>query len=295
MAHTLVGERREGETRVRSSDGIPVFESTYHFLVKADSLSASRLSILRDTVGLPIPGQTYLLDGFAMCRASNAVRRADQPLYWDVTCEFSTEVKETQSSQNPGSDPTAWIPLYITKFERITEVVTKDASGVAIANSAGQPFENGMTRTRSIVIWDLVQFEPATVTDEQIADRNETVNDDTFKGRAAHTLLLCVQSSEIGFYYGLRCRLTHYMLKYNKDNWKHKRLDVGTVYLGTVGEEEIDQLPYLDAGDPDNDIPPGVILGGLDGSGGKVAAGDPPAVLEFDMYTPIDFSAFLRT
>ena len=294
MAHTLLGAKRAGEARLRSSDGAPVFESVYHFLVKADSKTASRASILA-TTGLPQLGDIDAGSSLGVCRSSVAVQREGQPLYWDVTCEFSTEVKESQDSQNPGSDPTTWKPVYETKFERIQEVVTEDASGVAIANSAGQPFENGMTRTRSIPVWEFFQFEPATVTDEQIIERNETVNDDTFKGRAAHTLLLCVQSSVIGFYYGARLRLTHYALKYNKATWKHKRLDVGTVFLGTVGEEEIDQLPYLDAGDPDNDIPPGVILGGLDGSGGKVDAGDPPAVLEFDMYTPIDFSAFLRT
>lgn len=288
MAHTLLGPKRTGEARLRSSDGAPVFESVYHFIVKADSKTASRASILA-TAGLPQLGDIDAGSSLGVCRSSVAVQREDHPLYWDVTCEFSTEVKESQDSQNPGSDPTTWKPVYETKFERIQEVVTEDASGVAIANSAGQPFENGMTRTRSIPVWEFFQFEPSTVTDEQVIDRNETVNNATFKGRAAHTLLLCVQSSVIGFYYGARLRFTHYALKYNKATWKHKRLDVGTVYLDTG-----DQVPYLDAGDPGNDIPPGVILGGLDGSGGKVAAGDPPAILEFDMYTPIDFSAFLR-
>src|SRR5690554_3463730 len=131
MAHELIGPRREGSTRVRSSDGIPVFEATYHYLVKADSLSASRLSILEDTPGLPQVSRDYLLDGFAMCRSASATQRTEQALYWEVACEFSTEVKESQDSQNPGSDPTTWKPVYETKFERIQEVVTEDASGVA--------------------------------------------------------------------------------------------------------------------------------------------------------------------
>jgi hypothetical protein len=37
-----------------------------------------------------------------------------------------------------------------------------------------------------------------------------------------------------------------------------------------------------------------VILGGLNGGGAKVAAGQPPAVLEFDMYDAINFNTFLR-
>jgi hypothetical protein len=62
----------------------------------------------------------------------------------------------------------------------------------------------------------------------------------------------------------------------------HKRLDVGTVYL-SGGEHQ----PYLDEGG-------NVMLGGLDGSGGKVGAGTEPSVLEFEMYSPVEFADFLR-
>jgi hypothetical protein len=70
-------------------------------------------------------------------------------------------------------------------------------------------------------------------------------------------------------------------LRYNAENWKQKRLDVGTVYLNTDVHK-----PYLDAEG-------NVILGGLNGSGAKVAPGSEPAVLEFEMYPEISFS-FLR-
>jgi hypothetical protein len=270
-------------------DGMPVFEAVYHYLVEAESKTTSRLSILRDTTGLPKPGVNYLTDGFAMCKSTVAVQRPEQVLLWDVTAQFSTEVKQGQDSQNPGSDPVEWKPIYETKFERIQEIVTSDFAGVSVGPSSGGLFENGMTRTRSIPIWEFYQFESASVTDEDIVDRNETVNSVSFKGRAAHTLLLTVQSSVIGFYYGQSLRLTQYALKYNYKNWKHKRLDCNVVYLdGGVLK------PYLDAGDPANDVPPQVILGPLNGSGGKAATGDPAAELEFEMYEPISFSAFLR-
>jgi hypothetical protein len=89
-------------------------------------------------------------------------------------------------------------------------------------------------------------------------------------------------SSVIGFYYGNRRRLTRYALRYNIKTWKHKRLDVGTVYL-----ESGKLKPYLD--DDKN-----VILGGLDGFGAKVAAGTKPAVREFDQYDELAFATFLR-
>jgi len=281
MAHTFLGEQRPGEMSIRSSGGVPVLDETYHHAVYADSTTADRLSILA-TTGVPIPGQTVSSWGYALCKSVKAVRRAEQVRYWDITSEFSSDVDDRQSSQDPRTDPVAWIPVYETKFERLQEIVTKDESDVSVANSAGQPFENGIIRARFIPIWEFYQFESASVTDETVIARNETVNNATFKGRAAKTLLCTVMSSVIGYYYGARRRLTRYSLRYNVKTWQHKRNDVGTVYL-----ESGVHKPYLD--DEGN-----VILGGLNGSGAKVTPGDPPATLEFDLHPTVDFATFLR-
>jgi hypothetical protein len=88
-------------------------------------------------------------------------------------------------------------------------------------------------------------------------------------------------SSVVGFYYGRKLRLTRYALRYNKKNWRDKRIDLGTLYLDGV------QLkPYLVKGV--------VVLGGLNGSGGKVATGTKPSVLEFALYEEVAFADFLR-
>jgi hypothetical protein len=282
MTHTFRGEQRPGQSSIRSSGGLPVLDETYHHLVIADSTTADRLSILA-TTGVPVPGVTVSSWGAAICKHVDAVRRPEQILYWDITSEFSSDVDERQSSFNPRTDPQAWIPVYETKFERLQENVTKDAAGTAVANSAGQPFENGIIRARFIPIWEFFQFEADTVTDQDVIDRNEVVNSVTFQGRAAKTLLCNVMSSVIGYYYGERRRLTKYSLRYNVATWQHKRLDVGTVYL-SAGEH----LPYLDKSGT-------VMLGGLNGSGEKVTPGTAPSVLTFDMYTSVAFAAFLRT
>lgn len=278
MANSVIGEARQGRISIRSNGGIPSIEENYHFLVKSDDKNNSRLNIIT-TPGLPVVNQTVSSYGYSVCKSTDAVRRPDQPLYWDVTCVFSSEVEEGQNSQDPQSDPTAWVPIYETKFERLQEVVTEDQSGNPIDNSAGQPFENGITRARFIPVWEFYQFEPATVSDETIIDRNETVNSAKFKGRSVHTLLLTVASSVIGYYYGSRVRFTRYELRYNKDNWKHKRLDVGTVYLSS-GEF----TPYTDSEG-------NVMLGPLNGSGAKATT---PSTLEFEMFPELNFSSFLR-
>lgn len=282
MTHVFLGEQRDAKSSLRSSGGVPVLDETYYHLVRADSVTADRMSVLA-TIGVPVPGVTVSSGGFAICKSVDAVRRKDQVLYWDIISEFSSEVDERQSSFNPRTDPETWVPVYETKFERTQENVTKDASGVAVANSAGQPFENGIIRGRYLPIWEVFQFEEQSVTDETVIGRNEVVNDATFRGRAAKTLLCSVMSSVIGYYYGARRRLTRYSLRYNSQTWIHKRLDVGTVYLDAGSHE-----PYLDASG-------NVMLGGLDGDGAKVTPGQPPAILEFDLYPAVAFDTFLRS
>jgi hypothetical protein len=262
---------------------MPVYEETYTFKVLADNKSQTRDQIIL-TTGLPLLNLTTSAGGFAVCRGINAVRSDENALLWIVTVEFSSEVEES-SGGGGGVDktnpPDAWVPVYETKFERYQEVVTKDFSGASIANSAGQAYETGLRITRHVPIWEFYQFEPATVTDQTIIARSETVNSATFKGCAAKTLLCVVLSSVLGFYYGQRRRLTLYQLKYNSRDWKHKRLDVGTQYKsGTT---------LLDFTSSDGSI----MLGSLNGSGGKQAAGTAPAVMTFDQYATNTFT-FLR-
>lgn len=281
MSATVLGEQSEGRSSVRSSGGVPVLDESYHYLVRTTSAAEDRTTVLSAS-GLPQVGITLSAGGIAVCKNVDAVRRSDQRTLWDVTATFSSEVDERQATQSVSGDPTEWVPIYETKFERLQEIMTEDADGDAIANSAGQPFETGIVRSRFIPIWEFYQFEAASVTDEQVLKRNETVNSAIFKGKEIHTLLCTVMSSVIGFYYGNRRRLTRYALRYNVKTWKHKRLDVGTAYL-----ESGKLKPYLD--DDKN-----VILGGLNGSGAKVTAGTKPSILEFDQYDEIAFATFLR-
>jgi hypothetical protein len=284
MPNTIIGEKREGSTKIRSSRGLATLEETYEFLVRSDNKNNSRINIL-GTPGLPRVNRTASAFGFTICKSLDAKRDTKNPLIWHVTASFSSEVEENQSGPNssdPQADPVEWVPVYETKFERLQEVVTKDRDGDSVANSAGQPFETGLTISRFIPVWEFYQFEPASVDDETIIDRNETINSASFKGKPAKTLLLSIVSSVVGLYYGAPRRLTQYAIRYNSREWTHKRLDVGTVYLdGSVHK------PYTD--NEGN-----VILGALDGSGAKQTPGTAPATLEFDIYPEISFS-FLRS
>lgn len=259
---------RSGGVRIRSTNGIPVLEETYTYIVEAEYVEEPYLDIINAT-GLPVVNSSTASGGITVCTSKYAKRRPQQSLIYDVTAEFSSEIVEGSDGNqgdpyDPQVDPVTWVPLYETKFERLQEVVTKDQSGNSIANSKGEPFATGLTISRFIPIWEFYQFEAATLTDEDIIERNEVVNSGTFKGRGAKTLLCTVLSSVIGIYYGRRMRLTHYALRYNDRKWTHKRLDVGL-----NGES-------------------------LDGAGAEQAAGTAPAVEEFDIFAT-DSLSFLRT
>lgn len=276
--------KRVGSASIRSNKGTPTYECQYSYTVVCTAKDEPYSSVLSAT-GLPSVGITPDPTGYAVCTGKSGTRWEQNPLYWDVVCDFSSEIDDSSGSGgDPSSDPTTWVPLYETKFERYQEVVTRDYSGTAVANSAGQPFPNGMTITRHIPVWEFFQIEASTVTDNQILNRIDVVNTSSFtRGGttyAAKTLLCNVLSSVIGRYYGTLRRLTQYQIKYKADKWTHKRIDCGTGYLsGGVLK------PYL--------IDGVVVNGALDGSGNKQSPTIPPVLREFDMYQAVSFS-FLR-
>jgi hypothetical protein len=268
---------------VRSQKGVPILEETYSYLVVATSKEEPYVQVL-DTPGLPLVGLTVSPSGFGVCQTKNATRSTDNPLYWNVTCEFSSDVEERTggNQSNPYTSPTDWIPVYETKFERIQELVNIDLDNKPLVNSANLSFPDTLTITRKIPMWEFFQFEPPSVTDETVINRSETTNSVPFRNRPEETLLLTVLSSTVGFYYGRRLRLTQYSIRYNKKTWKHKRQDVGTQYLD-AGKWK----PFLD--DAENPM-----LGNLNGAGGKLAPNLKPVMLDFRIYDKLDFNSFLR-
>lgn len=281
MATSIRGNtvKREGNARIRSRNGAPVYECQYSYIVEATTVDEDYMDVI-STPGLPVVGVTAEPSGFAVCTGVVATRRIENPKIWDVVADFSSDIDDSSGSGgDPSSDPETWIPLYETKFERYQEPLIVDFSGNPVVNTAGQKFQNQLIRTRFIPMWDLFQLESATVTDTTVLGRTEVVNSGTFKGRAAKTLLCTVVSSVIGRYYGQLRRLTRYQLRYKQETWKVKRLSTGTAYMPTTGTKLV---PFE-----------GGIEGGLDEFGFAVDAGQPPHVLEFDVFQSVSFS-FLR-
>lgn len=280
----IIGEHRQGDVNLASKGtGEVTIEETYTYIVEADSKTDNRLYVSQ-CPGLPIVGVSRSAGGLAVCKSISGQRRQENPIIWDFTCSFSSEVEEN-NDQQPGTDPEAWVPVRKTIFEKLEYKAVEDASGKPYLTSAGEEFKGRFPHTLWLLSWEFSQFENISVTDEDLMDRNEIVNGSTYKGKAAKTLLCRIMESSVGFFYGQRRRLTKYRLTWKKDSWVEKVIDAGTYYLNSNGKK----IPFVT-------LPGNPVEGLLDGSGGAVALAKPPGdpvYLEFDRYETSSFS-FLR-
>ena len=295
MASQIVGEQRGGKASLKDGgeSGLS-FSSSVDFLVVTDDKYTTREEVLLNTPGLPVVGLSYGPLN-ARCTSKDATRRKENPLYWDVSCSFETgKEKNRQDPENPSDDPTTWIPVFVidsfTTRERPLTVDKTPASAGNVnfgttgpykpQNSARQPFEDPLTEQITLCQFSFTQFENPSQDINDIMDRNDTVNETTFAGRAARTLLLNVARAELGFYGGYAAWRVEYRVTYDPDTWDEKRLDVGSCYLASGV-----QKPYED------EISSYRIVGFLNGSGAKASA---PAVLTFRSKTEIEFADFIR-
>ena len=282
MSITILGEKREGSGSIRKQGKRLVFEEQYSYIVQASDKNATRLAVL-STPGIPRVGLTLSAGGFAICQSVDCNRDPVNPVIWHVTANFASDVQEDTSGANESQsgDPTVWQPIAELSFETYTEPRKVDANGNQIVNSAGQVLQGTLNITRTLVRYDFEQFEPSSTDIDDIADRNEKVNSGTFQGKSAKTLKLTVRSASLGYYYGYKVWRIAYSMVYKPDTWQVKLADIGNSYLsGGV------LVPFEDS-------EKNRIVGNLNGSGGKVTDGDPPATLTKDIFEAISFS-FLR-
>jgi hypothetical protein len=285
---TLIGIKREGGISVRiGKNGILIREQPYHATIIADSKFQDRTEIIYDTPGMPSFGQVYQT-GLTV-KSINADPDPEDPLRWHVVITTSTEVEEDQESRNQSTgntsdNPIDWIPIASCKFEPYEEVMREDLDGKKWVNSAKKPFETGLVITRRIAVVPFSQFEPISTSLDTIMDRCDTVNSDPYRTKAAHKLLLTVEDATIGTYSGVRCWRVDYTLRYKKDDWRVKQLDVGWGYYDTG-----DYKPFLDS---ENNP----FMGNLDGTGAAVPdqENDDPETLYFKGFETLDFNSFLK-
>ena len=279
MAVVIKGEYLSGSGEIRQDGKNIIISEVYEYHVLAEKTD-TRMDVLT-AAGLPVVNYTMLASG-AKCTSKKAERNSKQPRLWKVTCTYETTPPDQDQNEGSTPDPTTWIPRWRGEMSSYKEISLADVNEHAITNSAGDPFDTGIERSRSLITYNFSQYEANTVTDFDLAERNETTNSTTFLSHyPAHTLMLIVKSFEYGWYYGYDCLRVDYQMVYNKRTWKEKRIDQGYRYL-----ESGDYKDFM-AGN-------GAYrrLGFLNGSdGGKSETAE---FLEFDKLEESNF-AFIRT
>jgi hypothetical protein len=233
------------------------------------------------TAGLPKVGIDFLTPTGAVCTDLDPKQDSNSPYVWFVGIEYSTDVNQQDTSS--GDDPTAWVPRYKGKIQTIPEVLYQDFSTPPkpYLNSAFSKFPEPLIVNRPIIVYDFVQYEPDTLTDVQIGDRNDTVNSAALTGRgfAAQTLKMSITEFERGYYYGYPCVRINYSVAYKKNKWLNIPIDAGYDFYttdGTTFEKQRSDTFVL-----------------LNSNGTKRPDSSGPLYLEFKQYREISFS-FLR-
>jgi hypothetical protein len=293
MPSEIVGqsELRDGSGSVKAGKlQTLIFTSRYRYIVLASSKDVTREEILLLTPGLPIINLVYGPTN-QKCMSKTANRMAVNPLYWEVIAEFeSGQEDQKQSPDNPDSpDPVTWIPLFkIDSFETKQRVLHEDFSNPPkkIVNFAKQPFAEPLTRTVTICSFSLVQFEDASQDINEIMDRNDTINQSSFRGRAAKTCKLNVTGAELGYFGFFPAWRISYKVTYDPDTWETELLEVGSVYKDVADGGKI--KPYLDETNSHR------IVGKLKADGDKLGYTADPLTSKFLTYKQISFD-FIRS
>lgn len=183
------------------------------------------------TSGLPKVGIDRLPPTNAVCVDLDPKQDELSPYVWRVGIEYSTETDQQDTGENP--DPTTWVPIYKGKIQTYPEVLYRDFSTPPkpYLNSARCKFPEPLIVNRPVIVYEFTQYEPATITDVQIGDRNDTVNSAGVKTFAAQTLKMSITEFERGYYFGFPAVRISYAVAYKKNKWLNVPLDVGYEYI----------------------------------------------------------------
>jgi hypothetical protein len=188
-----------------------------------------------------------------------------------------------------GPDATPWLPSTAYAKHRY---VTHDSGKVYQCTTAGTtdaitgPTGTGSSITNGTSVWKYVAVPAGAVTLDQIEERCDTINETVFRGRAINTLLLEVRRATIGTYFGFRRWKIEYAMKYKKDGWKRRQLNMGWEFKNGSGQLQKFQDP----------VDKSYYMGKLDASGDAVAnqVTGSPHISEFLEYEEAEFNDFIR-
>ncbi len=214
MTVTLKGQRSEGGVTASKEGSRVVLRETFTYVLISDSKTTTRTQVL-SAAGMPIVGLTTSTAG--TCSEVDAQRDPRNWQVWTARATFSSDGDDQiVDPGNPSGGPTTWFPVWKIGNEYYDEIADIDAAGIPVVNSAGDPFDVGVVKRKMVSTYRFSQYESDSLTEKQISDKSNIVNDATYKGFTKRTLLLVVLGSERPVINGTRYRRIDFELRYKE-------------------------------------------------------------------------------
>lgn len=243
-------------------------------LVRTDDPSES-LTDIRDAPGPKVGDETEDDENtWVVCKRIEVRAADDSGLLWEVT--FSYDPLRPEEGEEPGNEPPGGeappIPIWSATGSSSVVPVYKDAAGVMITNSAGDPLE-GLEKEKSE--FTLVLTKPYINLNWLTAARafTDTCNSQAWNGGAQHTWLCRFRSASVERKDGLIYWSTQWEFSYRAETWKLMPWDIGFHKLDGDGDGEYKKKTIV--GTDGKTVKHPVALAG----GTPLPPGEPPVVI----------------
>jgi hypothetical protein len=275
------------ERAERTLQGI---RNTRVYQVTLDDL-ADGPCVARDAADVPRPGDPHPFD--ASARVVRIVPQPTQPqnrLVWNVNVEYETpnyQAGHDKEEENP-LDDRVQISWGTRDYERALE---RDRNGVAVLNSAHDPFDPCRLKTVHVMTLRVVRneafYSPALAFTYLGGENGSAVNSDTcticgltVSPRQAHIILWSGDSAERN---GIPFWTVTYEFEFNPETWDETALDLGLYQLTGLAFPN-DKKKCIRNGE--SAVEPQL----LDGTGYQLPVGGTPVFLSWRCADELPFS-----
>lgn len=263
------------------------------FLVETTDPVVGPLAV-RSAAGVPQVGAQYSnglvdtdpaweWDQAAFCQSVSAQETGDTGRDWEVTCEYGP-----YDTAEFGADPTTWKPVVSWSWNRVDRLLTHDVDGVAILNTAFQPYDpppagDEFRPVLSVRRKELYEDVSLSLAEDYLGK----ANDAAWNGFAAGVVkCTAITPSTPQWDPTARAWLAdvEYSFEINRDTWKTRLVSVGLMQLDSSTPPVA--VPITEGGNAVTEPCP------LDADGKRLASDADPYVQEWQCVPLVDFTVF---
>lgn len=268
-------------------DGNRTYRQTWQVIVDDARYDGVEVLLAAPTpdYGAAYVGPSGSFDTYALLVKKNIRRDTESRFRFFVDCEYTTSPSQFEYTDNPLNKPAE----YEWDFGSIERVITRDADGKKIQNSAGDPFNPQPTFDEPILILNYAKnvafssYNPVTA-----AGYCNAVNTDSFLGFPAGSCRCSYWKAKLQYTKTFPYWASEIQVQIREDKWELELLDQGLNYKKgdfkgpiKLPENEGDTIGTVPVTEPQL----------LNGSGDILAAGGAPVYLKFKPYRLKPFSA----